>query len=304
MIKLSVSYLSTIVKYGYPPSLKSTEQGFMEIADWGFHNIELEGLGPAHSELMCRRAPEIKKMLDDLGLHCHNFCAVDANLTHPNPRLRRRAMRTVENVCEAADTVGAETLHLASYPPHVNYPNGLPYKVGRAYRFDDCIIARIPRGYSFARDWGVLVRSCRAIADLSARHDRTVIMEPRVGEMICSSDSMLRLLEDVGRANFKANFDTAHFAKQREVIPITLEKLRGHYANIHVADYNGRALDHLPCGRGIVDWNGFVEGLKRHGYSGYLGIDTSRAKTMHADVSASAEFLMDLGRRVGLAIVR
>ncbi len=300
MITLSVSYLVTIVKHGYPPSFKGMERGFREIAAWGFHHIELEGIGPAHSEIMRKRAAALRQTLGDLGLRCHNFCAVDANLTHPDPRRRRAAMRTVHNACEAANLVGAETLHLASYPPHVRYPNGLPYQVGRKYRYTQTSAVQIPKDYSFDRDWKTLVGSCREIADLAATHGRIVLMEPRVGEMIASSDSMLRLLEHVGRPNLKANFDTAHFAKQREAIPIALEKLRGRYGNFHVADHDGQTLDHLPCGRGIIDWRGFLTGLKRHGYSGYLGIDTSRAATAKSDVLASADFLMRLGHELGL----
>ena len=41
-------------------------------------------------------------------------------------------------------------------------------------------------------------------------------MEPRVGEVICSVDSMIRLLDDVNSDYFKANFDTGHFSAQRE----------------------------------------------------------------------------------------
>ena len=75
-----------------------------------------------------------------------------------------------------------------------------------------------------------------AVADIAAQHGRTVIMEPRVGEVISNADSLRRLVDDVDRDNFRANFDTAHLCAHRENIPIALTKLKDRFANIHIAD--------------------------------------------------------------------
>ena len=104
-------------------------------------------------------------------------------------------------------------------------------------------------------------------------------MEPRVGEIICSVDSMLRLIQDVGRRNFKANFDTAHFCAQRENVVLALMKLSGRFANIHIADNNPTNTEHLPIGDGTIDWREFFRILKIMNYNGYLGLDFGITKS-------------------------
>ena len=98
-------------------------------------------------------------------------------------------------------------------------------------------------------------------------------MEPRIGEVICSVDSLLRLIDHVGRPNFKANFDTAHFSAQRENVVLALAKLKGHFANVHISDNNPSNTDHLPIGKGSIDWKEFLGTLHQMGYTGYLGLD-------------------------------
>ncbi len=135
--------------------------------------------------------------------------------------------------------------------------------------------------------------------DVAARYGKTVIMEPRVGEIICSSDSMLRLIKDVGRSNFKANFDTAHFQAQREILPITLEKLKGEYANFHIADNNPINQNHIAIGEGTIDWEEFFRLLLDHGYDGYLGIDLSCKDTIKDDLQKSVKELKSLSEKFG-----
>lgn len=102
---------------------------------------------------------------------------------------------------------------------------------------------------------------------------KVVIMEPRVGEIICSVDSMIRLLDDVGCDALKANLDTGHFSAQRENVCLALKKLEGRYANIHIADNDPRDSEHLPLGEGTIDWEEFFRILVQQHYDGYLGVD-------------------------------
>src|SRR5690606_8517864 len=102
--------------------------------------------------------------------------------------------------------LGAETLHLASYAPPVEYGGKRPYAINEDYVLGDQFDVRIPDDFSWQRVWDVLVESCRFCAQVAAGHGRTVIMEPRVGEVICSVDSQIRLIDDVDMPNFKANF--------------------------------------------------------------------------------------------------
>ena len=98
--------------------------------------------------------------------------------------------------------------------------------------------------------WNVLVESGRFTAGVAAEYGKTIIMEPRVGEVICSIDSMIRLIDDVAMNSFRGNFDTGHFSAQRENIPLALANLRGKFVNIHLSDNDPVTTDHLLIGDG------------------------------------------------------
>ena len=179
-----------------------------------------------------------------------------------------------------------------------------PYGLGQAYKFGDVFRTRIPEGFSWAKLWDVLVESCRATATIAASHGRTIIMEPRVGEVICSVDSMIRLINDVGMKNFKANFDTGHFSAQRENVVLALMKLEGMFANIHVSDNNPATTDHLPVGEGMGDGGlgEFFRVLKRQNYTGYLGLDLGNRPTLVADLQSSAAYLQKVAGAQGVTV--
>jgi len=161
---------------------------------------------------------------------------------------------------------------------------------------------RVPDGFDWDRVWAALVLSCRACADIAAGYGKTVLMEPRVGETICSVDSLLRLIADVGRPNFKANFDTGHFCAQRENVGLALMKLRGRFANIHIADNDPVNTEHLPVGAGVIDWREFFRVLRTIGYDGYLGLDFGMTKTLLEDYRQSVERIQSIAAELGMPV--
>ena len=127
-------------------------------------------------------------------------------------------------------------------------------------------------------------------------------MEPRVGEVICSVDSLLRLIEHVDRPNFKANFDTGHFSAQRENVVLALAKLKGNFANIHISDNDPVNTDHLPLGDGTIDWHEFFRVLKVMGYEGYLGLDLGMTRTIVNDYRKSVDRILRIASDLKLKI--
>ncbi len=273
-MKLSVTYLVTILKYGYPPKAKDDFASLEYLNKLGFHYLEMEGLGTEHAANLKKNLSDYKKALSDNGIHIHNFCAVNPDLVSLDDTKRRAAYDYFMEMAEIGCELGAETLHLASYAPPVTYLGRAPYKLdGGEYEFGSSARIHIPDGFDWEKVWDTTVESCAFCADFAKTLGRTVIMEPRVGEIICSVDSMIRLLDAVGSDYLKANFDTGHFAAQRENICLALAKLKGRYANIHVADNIPVNCEHIPLGEGTIDWVEFFRILKQQGYEGYLGLD-------------------------------
>lgn len=127
-------------------------------------------------------------------------------------------------------------------------------------------------------------------------------MEPRVGEAICSVDSLLRLIEHVRRPNFQANFDTAHFSAQRENVVLALAELRGRFANIHIADNDPATAGHRPIGDGVIDWMEFFRVLKRMNYQGHLGLDLGRSRHLVRDYRKSLERIQAITAELGIRV--
>lgn len=290
-MKIGITYLYVIFRYGYPHSVQDVLKALPAIRKLGFQFLEMEGLGAAHLAAMDRSRATVRAALDDNGLHVHNFCVVDPELVSLDAQKRRKALDRFKLGADLGVFLGAETLHLASYAPPVRYIGGRPYQLGggKGYHFANQTRVAIPRGFDWNKVWGALVKSCQDCADIAASHQRTVIMEPRVGEVVCSVDSMLRLIEDVDRPNFKANFDTGHFSAQRENVPLALEKLRGKFANIHISDNDPVNSDHLPIGDGTIDWKEFFRVLKTMKYDGYLGLDLGSTRSLVAGYRKSIE---------------
>lgn len=273
-MKLSVTYLVTILKYGYPPKAEDDLKSLEYLNRLGFHYLEMEGLGPDHAANLKKNLHVYKKALEDNGIHVHNFCAVNPDLTSLDRSKRAAAFDYFKEMAQIGCELGTETLHLASYAPPVQYLGRAPYQLdGGEYEFGASSRVHIPDGFHWSQVWDTVVESTRLCAEYAKSLGKTVIMEPRVGEVICSVDSMLRLLDDVGCDALKANFDTGHFNAQRENVCLALKKLEGRYANVHVADNDPKNADHIPLGTGTIDWEEFFRVLAAQGYDGYLGLD-------------------------------
>lgn len=301
-MKLGIGYIYTIFRYGYPPRIEDDLKALREIRDMGFHYLEMEGLGREHTQAVWERRDELLASLRENGISMHNFCAVDPELVSLDDGVRYAALVRFQRSVELAAYLGADTVHLASYAPPVEYLGKAPYRLDQDYAFGDVFQLRVPPGFRWERVWDVLVDSCRHCADIAGRHGRTVIMEPRVGEVVCSVDSMLRLIKDVGRPNFQANFDTAHFSAQRENVVLALHKLRGRFAKIHVADNDPSSADHLVVGKGTIDWRAFLATLREMGFDGVMSLDLGGGPDIAERYKESAARLAEIAAELGVPL--
>ncbi|HEU0141729.1 MAG TPA: sugar phosphate isomerase/epimerase family protein [Bryobacteraceae bacterium] len=303
-MRIGITYLYAIFRYGYPHSVADALRSIPDIRKLGFRFLEMEGLGRPFLRALYKDRNTLRQVVEDNGVHVHNFCVVDPDMVSLHPGKQKAALDGFKKGAEIAAMLGTETLHLASYAPPVRYLDQKPYDLGaeEGYSFAGGSRIRIPKDFDWNSVWIALVDSCRQCADIAANYGKTVIMEPRVGEVICSVDSQLRLIEDVARPNFKANFDTAHFSAQRENVVLALEKLRNRFANIHIADNNPKDTGHLAIGDGVIDWEEFFVVLKRMNYTGYLGLDLGTSRHLAADYRKSLDRIQSIASKLKIKI--
>ena len=79
-MKLSITYLYTIFRYGYPPRPADDFKALADIEKMGFRNLEMEALGPEHAEGVWNKRHDLKNALVDHCIHVLYFCVVEADL--------------------------------------------------------------------------------------------------------------------------------------------------------------------------------------------------------------------------------
>lgn len=300
-IKIGCAYAYIIRKYGYPPPLKLLPQALKEISAMGFRYTELEGLGREWNEHLSKNHGEYQKLLDDLDLKIYNYCIVDPILVSSNRSERQAAYDLYVLGCETAKAYGADSVHIATYTPPLNFQE-LPYELHKEYQFDIDFRARVPNGFCWQQVWDTLVESCRAVCEVAKPLGMDVLVEPRVGETIANSESMLMLINDVGYPNLKANFDFAHLSAQREILALSWKKLERFVGGIHVADNDIRTIEHLPIASGVIDWEHMLRLIAASNYRGYMGIDVFGREGLDGQSTAeSRQKLIELIGTLGLS---
>jgi sugar phosphate isomerase/epimerase len=297
---LTACYLYTIDTYGYPPTIEQGLKAIDDMREMGFKYIELEGVGDEHIKAMYDNRQKYKQALDERGMSCVNFCPVLRPLVSMNKAEREAAYPTFRLGAKTAAFFGAPTVHVATYLPPIDFIGPKPY-VG-ALRFGESYKVKMSDDFSWARQWDALVDSVQKCSDIAKEEGLTLIIEPRVAEMICSTDSMLRLMDHVNRPNFKANLDCAHLNAQKEILPLSARKLEGRIAGLHFADNDGTDNRHLFPGDGNIDFEGLFRELVRQGYKGSLGVDLGSLPNLGKRYADCAQWLRNLAKKMNFEL--
>ena len=297
-MKISCCWLYAISKYGYPPSLPDTHRALEDMAALGFSSVELEGVREDNLRAVHGERNALKQRCDDLGLRVVNFCPVLPDLVHPEKARRVHALDLFKLAVETATFFGCETIQTDSYTPPLEFVGDAPYR--EAIDFGKRFQVKVEPAFRWNDVWGWLVDSIGACADEADRAALKFCLEPRVGEIVSNTDALLRLMDAVDNDNFGAVLDTGHQHAQKEILPLSIEKLGGRVHYLHVSDNDGQTNQHLALGRGTVDWDGVFMALKKHGFSGHVAVDVGRVPDLDAQVRESKVFLEELAARLGV----
>jgi sugar phosphate isomerase/epimerase len=295
-MKISCCWLFAISKYGYPPSLPDTHRALEEMEALGFKNVELEGVGEENLRAVYHARQELKKRCEDLGLTVVNFCPVLPDLVHPEKARRIHALDLFKLGVETASSLGCEMVQTISATPPLAFVGEAPYKESLAYgqRYQ----VKVDPAFRWDDLWGWLTDSMGACADEADRAGLTLCLEPRVGEIISNTDAFLRLMEAVDSDNFGAVLDTGHLHAQKEILPLSVEKLGSRIRYVHASDNDGQTNQHLAPGKGTVDWEGVFLALKKHKFAGCVAVDVGNVPKLDAAYAESKTFLENLARRL------
>jgi sugar phosphate isomerase/epimerase len=185
-----------------------------------------------------------------------------------------------------------------SYAPPIEFVGEAPYQSG--LRYAQQYRVKIDPAFKWEDVWSWLTDSIGACADEANRASLKFGLEPRVGEIVSNTDALLRLMDAVDADNFGAILDTAHQHAQKEILPLSVEKLGGRVYAVHAADNDGQTNQHLAIGRGTVDWETVFQALKKHGFAGPVMVDVADGQDLDAQYRDSKATLEQLAARLGL----
>ena len=96
---------------------------------------------------------------------------------------------------------------------------------------------------------------------------------------------------DTGHANLSGDLDTVMY------------KLSGHLKMVHAADNKGHRDDHLPPGKGYIDWHKLISKLNQTRFQGgfILEISGDMGKSVHellSDAQQARQLIWDISRKI------
>ncbi len=291
-MKISCAWLYVITKYGYPPSIDNTLKAFKDIADMGFTAAEIEVVGENNLAEIIEIKDEVKKLVGELGLKIINFVPVLPEIVSFDKSKRSKARVNFEKAVRIASYLGCHTIQIDSYFPPICVEEDIPYK--SSIEFGMKINASIPVGFQWKDFWSLLTDSVGWCADIAEKEGLRLCVEPRVGESVSNTDAMLMLLRDVNSSNLGVVFDTAHLFAQKEILPLSVVKLKDRIFYVHVSDNDGRENLHLGLGSGAISWEILIATLRQIGYEGYVGIDVGNVPYIEQEMIRSRQYLKKL----------
>ena len=297
-MKISCCWMYAIGKYGFPPQLHQMIQAIKEMADLGFENIELEGVGFQNLRQVIDNRDRLKEAIQQAGVQVVDFAPLLPEVISLDDNVRGRAMALFAEGVETAAYLGSPFVWIDSYFPPLELVGGKPLTqeiaFGQEYR------VRIPKGFHWDRFWEHFVGVVRRCNEIAKENGVQLLVEPRVGEVTPNSDALLRLVEAVDDDNFGVILDTAHQHAQKELLPLCVEKLGRHIRYVHIADNDGTVNRHLEPGAGNIDWEGVFLALKKVGYDGYYAIDLEKLPQLGKKFVESKRFLEDYAKEFDL----
>lgn len=268
---ITICYLYTISKYGYPPPAENTCSYLEEYKRLGFSSVELEGIRESHLSGIYEMKSLIRTKVDELGLSIPYFCAVLPGLSSADANERRHNLELFKKGCEIAAYLGSKgILDNAPLPPY-RFPDDIP--VVRHYQEDVILSAGFPDDLSWDRYWKQLVATYREACDIAADLGLTYQMHPAAGVLCATTDAFLYFHDAVDRSNLRFNFDTANQFALKDNLTLSLRRLADYIDYIHISDNTGQKVEHLPLGEGNIRWDDFFETLDLIGFDGHFGID-------------------------------
>jgi sugar phosphate isomerase/epimerase len=297
-MKIVCAWMYAIGRYGFPPAIGNVLKAIREMKQMGFQYIEAEGIGYENLEAVIAHRGEIRAICQGEGLEVANFAVLLPDIISMEGGVRERAMEHFSRGAETAAFLGSPYVWIDSYFPPLKVHRGVVPTEGLVYGQEFRV--SVPEEFRWPRFWSSFVEAVRRVTAIARSQGVGLLVEPRVGEVVSNSEAMLRLVEAVADDNLGLILDTAHQHAQKELVPLSVEKLGAHLKYVHVADNDGRDNRHFEPGRGTIDFREIFRLLARRSFDGYVSVDLEKLPRLREKFVQTRGFLEGLARELGL----
>ncbi len=268
-----------------------------QIAKLGFKGLELETYNKVQMEIFTdERIKNITGLYRSLGLRSPEVIAhsLKDELVSMNRGRRENVIKEFAMIVEICGKL--EIISVINIPSAIpaemvseymrTYPGAPPKKLA------------VPASETWDDIWRVYVETISQCLKIAEDAGMAIAIEACPYTIISSSDSFLRLTDEIGSKNLGLNLDTAHLFVQKEYLPVTVEKLGDRLFNTHICDNDGNIDNHWLPGKGEIDWEGFIGSLRKIEYKGFLNIEVNVIKNPDKGYLEGKKYLEEILARI------
>jgi sugar phosphate isomerase/epimerase len=227
---------------------KGTAFGIQMTKEIGFDTIDIF-TDPLDIDIKERRL--IKRECDKAGLPIVSIACVAVGLIDFNPSVQRFHMERCRAFLDLCYEFEAKNLLLV---------------IGE-YIWEKQVIPP-------AEQWQTGVKNVRELGKYAADRGLQIALElePFKLSLTNNVDSMVRFIDDVNQPAVRANIDISHL-ELSHTKPEELRRLKGKAIHVHLSDCDGKVHGDLPPGRGVVNFQPYLNEIKALGIDGAVSIE-------------------------------
>ncbi len=227
---------------------RETEWGLQKTKELGFDTIDIF---TDPEDIDVRERTLIKRECDRLDLPIVSICCVAVGLIDFNPSVQRFHMQRVRKYLDLAYEYEASNVLL----------------VLGEYIWNREVIPP-------AEQWATAVANGRSLAEYSESLGVQIALElePFPLSLLNNIDRMVQFIQDVDHPALRANIDISHLLLA-DVPPSDLRKLDDMAIHVHISDCDGKVHGDLPPGRGVMDFDPYLQEIKKLNIDGAISIE-------------------------------
>lgn len=280
------------------------EEGVENAAKLGFDGVELIAMNQAElfDYYTAERCHALRQMAERYRLTISQFSLFSTaceGMASLDTMQKKAALEVYIRSMDVCRSLGCKIVNLvAHWPVGLSCPHPYPpsyiHPIGRglAQMPYPKMIMSLPEPFDFAAIWDNYVDSLRIVTDAAVERELRFAIEGHAHVIVSGTDAMLRLFDQLDNDACVVNLDTSWHFIQREYLPMSIAKLGGRIAHVHLRDADGLINYGVPVGQGIIDWPGVVGALKAVGYDGFLSLEYAGFEN-YLDVARESKRYLD-----------